>query len=283
MRVKCPSVEQVLVTTLIESGPLDTDELYEAVYPKLKRRITYEMFRDYVEELAGKGIIEKSVDGKWRIGGSGLFKMYRIVEANHLFNECQLIPTAFADVYIYADDDDARQNLGYKFSETVKEVAPRIICRFYMDAVETFLTLQHTRDRNTSYPGILDEFTRELGFAIWLGSPQKPKNLYWLAAKLCNTKAGISTLASHLSSGLREIFQGDEDVEKFLEFLADIGFFEQLIVERVINDEDRRYTRIFPTIPGPQESQNQPEYKILKDLVKWLMGLKAATLITIAW
>jgi hypothetical protein len=315
MRVKSPRLEQLLIETLSQAGPLGAKEFYRKVCSRLKKgeSLSEPTFFRYLKDLQRKGVFEKTADGKWRLNERGLFRLHRITALNTVLHECQLVESALAEVYFRFTQDfggAVDYYIAGKFSGLMEDAAEEVIRRFYREATIAFLMSQPEEDnilefydklvqglgqatitslmtqRAKQYFEFYDKLLQEFGLAIWLGIKsmfgisKRNENLWQTIDRLSRDAEGLDWLSTYLLHGLEQIFADDETARAFLKVLHYVGALGELVF-LLINQDKQRAEQILSNITGPPR-EGEVDLPRLKSFIKWLMGLKAVGFITIS-
>jgi len=307
MRVKSPRLEQLLIETLSQAGPLGAKEFYRKVCAQLKKGETLSepTFYRYLKDLERKGVFEKTAEGKWRLNERGLFRLHRVAALNEVLHECQLMESALAEVYFSFVGDFDNYYLAAKFSGHMEDAAEKVIYGFYYEATIAYLIWEYGKlsrlietlknhvpedERRKlfekSVREFFDKFFRELGFAIWLGIKsmfgisKRTENLWQMVNRLRKDAEGLDRLSTYLLHGLEQIFADDEVARAFLKVLHHVGFLGEL-VPLLIDQNKQEAEHVLSRITGPPR-EGEVDWQHLKSFFKWLMNLKAVGIITIS-
>jgi hypothetical protein len=301
-------IDQLILQIFQEKGPeLSPKALYQELCARLgSRRISRVTLYRHMWGLETRKLVEKTRKG-WKLNERGFLALNRISELSRFLRESQLVDSGFSDVYATfpPDSGDVDYYLAAKFSGLMEDAAEEVICKFYAEATIGYLILlrskiedlldalrkQVTEDElqklfEKFVHEFFDKLLEELGLAIWLGiesisgHAKRTETLWQTIDRLSRDAETLYWLSIYLLHGLERVFTDDDAARAFLKVLHHIGFLGELVL-LLINQDKQRAEHILSAITGPPR-EGEVDWQRLKSFVKWLMGLKAAGIITIS-
>jgi DNA-binding Lrp family transcriptional regulator len=301
-------IDELILRILQEKGPeLSPKELYRELCRRLgpEKRISRVTLYRHMWGLEARKLVEKTRRG-WRLNERGFLALNRISELSRFLHECQLMDSGLCDTYASFPNSSVEYYLAAKFRDLMEEVAEEVIRRFYREATIAFLMSQPEEDnilelvqglgqatitslmtqRAKQYLEFYDKLLQELGLAIWLGIEsiigcgKKSETLWQTIDRLTKDAEGLDWLSTYLLHGLERVFTDDDAARMFLKVLHHIGFLGELVL-LLINQDKQRAEHILSAITGPPQG-GEVDWRRLKSFINYLMGLKAAGVITLA-